>query len=242
MPGTRALHYVARTDKGLRQSNADAVFAGPRLFIVADGVGTSKNSALASDMAVVRIRDACDAGESLQEAVQLAHGDLLEFNLQQTTEKAVGTTIVVASLRDPEDEIMAGMVVWAGDSRAYVIDVQKNHITQLTQDHSYVNTLVQQGDITSEQARSHPRRNVITRCLGLTQKHDIKLDSQEFALQQHQYLLLCSDGLSGSLRKSALLKSLQRAQDLDCAANDLLQQALQAGSKDNISLVLVHRV
>ena len=238
MKGNQALRYATKTDKGLRQSNADAVFAGADLFIVADGVGTAKNSDLASKMAVSKIHEAFDLGASLQQAVQLAHGALQKFNVEQTMKKAVGSTVVTAALTRSPNHTFKGEIVWAGDSRAYVIDLQKSQVTQLTQDHSYVNTLVQRGDITQEQADSHPQRNIITRCLGLTQAPNIELDSQEFTLQQDQVLLLCSDGLSGLLNETVLLTSLQQAQTLNAAADTLLQQALKAGSQDNISLVL----
>lgn len=272
MHGNSSLRFVATTDKGLRQSNADAVFAGDKiftgeeisagknklaekaLFVVADGVGTSKNSGLASKMAVTRIRETSASGAGLTEAVQQAHAALREFNLQNTSEQPVGTTIVAASLNQtqreisnpdksntetPTPEIPQGNVVWVGDSRAYVIDLTANQVTQLTQDHSLVNKLVQRGDITSDEARSHPQRNVITRCLGLTQKNNLKVDSNSFSLSDNQVLLLCSDGLSGSVPESTLLQCLQNSDNLEDTADELVQLALKAGSRDNISLVLV---
>jgi len=230
----KPLAFVTLTDKGLRQSNADAVFGGENLFIVADGVGTASGSDLASQMAVDVVQQCFFTQIDLLSAIRQAHVNLRQYSVKNSHLSSFGTTIVAAAYSEGNCHI-----AWVGDSRAYLIDLNKQSIELLTHDHSLVNRLVENGDITYDQSRTHPQRNVITRCLGLTQQENIEVDSVVFQWRDSQILLLCSDGLSGSLRDEKILQCLQQLKSQQELADELLLMALQAGSKDNISLVLV---
>jgi len=225
------------TDKGKRASNADAILLKNNLLMIADGIGNKSSSAKASEMALDLTQQYYFAQYDLSSAIQQAHLTLKEYNQRPTQSPSMGTTIVAAALQ--QDSLT---VAWVGDSRAYLIDPEANHITQLTEDHSFVNELVNKGEISKEQAQHHPRRNVITRCLGLTKSSNIAVDKRQANWHKGLLLLLCSDGISGYLDNDTILACLRPAHNLKTQGNALVEAALNAGSSDNISLILVKAV
>jgi protein phosphatase len=126
-----------------------------------------------------------------------------------------------------------------GDSRAYLITKRPSAIRQITRDHSLVGELVEAGAITAEQARSHPKKNVITRALG--SDPSVQCDYFTFSLQSGDILLLCSDGLSNIVSDLELLECAREFPEPEQLCRMLMNKALNRGAKDNVTVVAVMR-
>lgn len=231
---TKPLEFVTLTDRGLRRKNADAVFGEDNLFIVADGVGIKGNSDLASKMTVDLVQQSFFAQIDLVHTIKRAHLALKQHNLKHAELPPIGTTIVAAACSNIECNI-----AWVGDSRAYLVDVNSQTIKLLTEDHSLVNELLKKGAITPEEARQHPKRNAITRSIGLTQNDDIQVDSRVVQWSENQILLLCSDGISDYMTDEMIMQCLLQPESQQDLAKNLVNKALYEGSRDNISVVLI---
>ena len=142
----------------------------------------------------------------------------------------MGTTMVAAAVR--EEKLY---VAYVGDSRAYLF--RKKAMQPLTTDHSYVMELVKMGSITKEEAATHPKRNVITRAIGI--RDTVEADTVIRPVKQGDIVLLCTDGLSGMLKDEEMAKILNKRTTLDRKAALLVEEANQHGGQDNISLILV---
>jgi protein phosphatase len=145
----------------------------------------------------------------------------------------MGTTVVAARVQGNRFE-----VAWVGDSRAYLW--RDGQLAQLSQDHSYVQELIAQGALTSEQARSHPHRNVVTQALGVTDPNQLNVETLTGDLRPGMQLLLCSDGLTEEVDDRGIADALR--QD-DCSAQELVDTliaaALDGGGSDNVTAILV---
>ena len=130
-----------------------------------------------------------------------------------------------------------GYIINVGDSRAYHISRRNDAISQITQDHSLVEELVEFGAITKEQARTHPQRNVITRALGSEAK--VEADYYEFTLQNGDFLILCSDGLSNIVSDLEMLEYAKDYPDPELLCQSLMRKALNRGARDNVTVVAV---
>jgi protein phosphatase len=122
-----------------------------------------------------------------------------------------------------------------GDSRAYLF--RDGSLTRLTQDHSLVDELVRRGKLTEEEAAEHPQRSIITRALG--PEPDVDVDTWTYPVQAGDLLLLCSDGLTSMVSEERVTEILARSQELERAAQSLINEANQAGGRDNITVILV---
>lgn len=216
---------------------------GWTLAIVADGMGGHQAGDIASTMAVELIQEGLQSvdpdisGEErqrqLRKVIEIANEKIFEFASQRENYHGMGTTVVTVLAKDD-----CAVVAHIGDSRAYRI--RGNHIEQLTEDHSLVNELVRSGQISREDANHHPRRNVLTRALGT--EPAIEVDVQEILWQQGDLLLLCSDGLSNLVEKDRLLQTVTGEGELESKVQQLIQEALDAGGDDNITVVLLANV
>ena len=144
--------------------------------------------------------------------------------------RKVGTTLTALYL--PGDN--TAYAAHVGDSRLYLY--RNNTLSQITKDHSYVADLLAQGKITSSEAFNHPKKNMLLQALGV--EEEIRTDIFHFALEKGDILLLCSDGLSDMLRDLEIANILE-ASDFENAATALLEQSLDNGGKDNISLIMI---
>ena len=142
----------------------------------------------------------------------------------------MGTTIVAAAVR--EEKLY---VAYVGDSRAYLF--RKREMQPLTTDHSYVMELVKMGTITKEEAATHPKRNVITRAIGI--RDTVETDTVICPVKKGDIVLLCTDGLSGMLQDEDMAKILNKRTTLDRKAAILVEEANRRGGHDNISLILI---
>jgi protein phosphatase len=229
------LRTVAVSDRGkARENNEDAVHAGSRLAAVADGVGGGPSGEVASDI-VIRTLAALDTGprpaepaRALREAVDAADRGIREAIAVDPDLDGMGTTLT-ALLADGDRLDL----VHVGDSRAYAW--RDGSLTQLTRDDTYVQSLVDKGVITAEQARAHPQRALVTQAVhggGITPTYS------EVAARPGDRYLLCSDGLSDYVDDEAIARTLSDYGDLRRCAQQLVQLALAAGAPDNVSVIL----
>ncbi|MEI7027207.1 Stp1/IreP family PP2C-type Ser/Thr phosphatase [Paenibacillus sp. y28] len=241
------LKAAGKTDIGrIRAVNEDRAFfttglSGYALAIVADGMGGHQAGDVASEMAIdlitkhlgERIQEgmtAVQASELLRESILFANDQVFEYAAQQIQLHGMGTT-VVAALATPEVLIVAHI----GDSRAYRLD--RAGLVKLTEDHSLVNELLKNGQITPEEASNHPRRNVLTRALGT--EPDADADVNVFFWEPGDQLLLCTDGLSGLVSERDIARIVSESNSLEKTVDGLIDSALKAGGDDNVTVVLL---
>jgi PPM family protein phosphatase len=231
---TLSLRYAALSDVGrVRKDNQDSGFASERLLVIADGVGGAARGDIASSTAVQILRrlDAPapeDPLEALAGAIHRAHDRIAEL-VDEDPELDGTSTTVTAALFDG-DRIGVGHV---GDSRGYLL--RDGELSQLTKDHTFVQSLIDEGRITEEESRVHPHRNLILRAVDGV--HDTDPDLFLVDLAVGDRILLCSDGCSGVL-DSARLSDILGTGSVDYAVVELIRASLEAGSTDNITCVV----
>lgn len=231
-----ALRFAARSDIGLlREGNEDSGYAGPRLLVLADGMGGHAAGEVASSVAVAMLASLDDDSPGsdilgrLSSAVQDANNHLRDMVRGDPDLEGMGTTLT-ALLR-------AGSrfgLVHIGDSRCYLL--RDDELQQITKDHTFVQTLVDDGRITAEEASQHPQRNVIVRALD--GRDDVELDLSIREAKAGDRFLLCSDGLSDVLSEQTLRDTLAGADSPDRAAEELVELALRGGGPDNITAIV----
>ncbi len=232
------IEFGHQTHVGLRREhNEDTYYADADLglWLVADGMGGHENGEVASALARDTLVDAVRRGESLAQAIQLADEEIIRHSNRRTQALPMGTT--VAAIRVREDGHFE--VAWVGDSRVYLWDGQ---LRQLSQDHSYVRELIEQGAISPEQARTHPHRNVVTQALGVTDPQNLRVETVSGQLQPGHQILLCSDGLTEEVEDGVIGQILGRT-DLSTqeAVDHLILAALDGGGSDNVTVVVLRR-
>lgn len=209
------------------------------LLLVADGMGGHNHGDVASLMTTEIIKEAWeaenflklnDAEKFLRQLVIKTNRKLYDYQEENPKYKGMGTTLVMAAII--EDVIITLNV---GDSRCYVMN--RRSIEQVTKDHSFVNILVDTGEITKEEAFHHPRRNVVTKAMG-TEKL-IQPDIFRLRNKQYDYVLLASDGLTDEVREDEIHSiMLNTNETLDDRALQLIERAQKNGSTDNISVCI----
>lgn len=229
-----------------RKNNEDAIFVPSstddiqNLFIVADGMGGCNAGEVASGYAIesflqyIRmerdIHSQEDIPDLLTEAMVLANKAVYDKSNSQREFAEMGTTMVAAAIQDGKL-----FVTYAGDSRAYLF--RDKELRPLTTDHSFVMELVKLGSITREEAATHPKRNIITRAVGI--KETIEVDTIVEKVTKGDILLLCTDGLSGALSDQDMAEVIGKRVKLEKKAQRLIEMANERGGYDNISLILV---
>jgi len=225
------------TDVGLvRAHNEDRFLADEGLFAVADGVGGHKAGEVASQTAVETLqREFTEpTTDALIDAVKTANRTVWNLAETNTDQRGMGTTLTAIALVDDGGEERLA-VVNVGDSRAYLL--QHGELEQLTEDHSLVEQLVREGQLTPEEAQVHPQRSIITRALGLDP--EVEVDSWELTPYKGDRLLLCSDGLTNEVSDEQIASTLRTVSDPEEAAHQLVQEARDHGGSDNITCVVV---
>ena len=231
-----AFRYAARSEIGrVRRNNEDAGYASNSLLVVADGMGGHEAGELASAATVASVVTATEQSDSADEVLDLLAdavitsgehiADVVAANRELT---GMGTTLTALALRD--DRISIAHV---GDSRAYVYSAGQLH--QMTKDHTFVQTLVDSGEITKEQAAVHPRRNLMMRAIDGIHAVDVDLSIREAHLGDR--FLLCSDGLCGVIDEETIMECLA-VPDLTHAVTELIDAAMRRGGPDNITVVV----
>ena len=223
------------TDIGrIRKLNEDSLHCGDNLWVVADGMGGHACGDVASQLAIKVIVDQFTKSANLVNAIELAHEKVLEAGQKGEGQKGMGTTVVALTCVNDEFEI-----AWVGDSRAYLWQPQQQNLAALTTDHSLVAGMVQKGIISEKQARLHPQRNMITRCLGSKKTATFEVDKCQGLWQPDQQILLCSDGLSDEICESQMVELLLKAGSKGDKLEQMVDAAKDAGGRDNISAILI---
>jgi serine/threonine protein phosphatase PrpC len=228
---------AAATDVGvLRSSNQDSYLIADDMFAVADGMGGHNGGEVASRIAVETLRDGVDHPdiEQFVDAFQTANESIREQGREDPSLAGMGTTLVaIARVESDEGDMIA--LANVGDSRCYLVDGEG--LTQYTRDHSLVQTLVDNGQITYAEAEEHPQRNILTRALGIDSR--VMTDSWELAPVAGDRWLMCSDGLFNEVSDDDICGVLRDEANPGEAAAVLVGMANEGGGRDNITLVIV---
>jgi protein phosphatase len=237
---TLTLRFAARSHTGLlREGNEDSVYAGPRLLAVADGMGGHAAGEVASAVAIAAIapldEDApgSDLLDALSQAAASANQRLHDMVEGDAALDGMGTTLTAI--------LWGGSrlgLLHIGDSRAYML--RDGELTQITHDHTLVQSLVDAGRISEEEAEAHPQRNVITKVLDGRDELEPDLSVRE--VRAGDRYLLCSDGLTGPVGSMDTLREALSAPDPQVAVDQLVQLALRGGGPDNITVIVADAV
>ncbi|MER2088087.1 Stp1/IreP family PP2C-type Ser/Thr phosphatase [Sporosarcina sp. JAI121] len=242
------LQFEVLTDIGRKRTvNEDsaAVYTHPEgiiLAVVADGMGGHRGGDFASSTAIKVIGEQFmkldssrfEAEENwaqwLQEAVNHVNTMLFEYANENEEYKGMGTTLEAALIRG-----RSCLLSHTGDSRVYAIDDKE--IRQVTRDHSYVNVLLDSGEITEEEAAVHPRRNWIMKAIG--SEKTITPELYSFEVKEGMYVLICTDGLSNKVEQQLMHEIVIADSTLRKKAEQLVEFANKMGGEDNISVILI---
>jgi serine/threonine protein phosphatase PrpC len=236
------MFVISKTHVGMvRTVNEDALLTtGPELFALADGMGGYAAGETASREALQVLQQEAEKFKELtgtelctamRETVQQANKHIRQMAQSEVQYHDMGTTLVAVYLAADGK----AYAVNVGDSRLYVIGEK---IQQITRDHSLVQEMVRMGELDPEQARKHPKKNIITRALGAEKTVDI--DFFDLKLEPGDVVLMCSDGLSNMVEDSQLREIISdTSTDLDEKGRILIREANRNGGKDNIAIVLV---
>lgn len=242
------MKIVSKSDVGrVRRSNQDSYAAGElpggvSWAVVCDGMGGANGGNIASATAVKMISETISSSyregmgansirTMLQSAVYAANVSIFDMAKSVESLAGMGTTVVAAVLSGGFAHI-----VHAGDSRAYRI--RGEEITQITKDHSIVQTMVESGQLTADEARYHPRKNVITRALGV--EETLEVEYNEIELDGEDVLLICTDGLTNYLDTEDILKIIREHSFYDYPET-MIAEANSNGGGDNITVVVITR-
>ncbi len=238
---SRSMRVVvaSATDKGrVRSSNEDALWTGDSVFAVADGMGGHAAGEIASATALQPVQsldgrvfaNAREAREALANAVLDANQAVVDKAVAEPSMRGMGTTLTAAMFEGRRLH-----VAHVGDSRAYLL--RNGELSQLTTDHTLVQHLIDEGELTPEEAAEHPQRSVITRAIGVSDQ--VEVDSLTITLEGDDQLVLCSDGLTGPVNDAEIARFVLGEDDPDTAVSKLIEAANAAGGPDNITIVLL---
>lgn len=236
------MKVFSATDVGQkRQMNQDFLFTSeepvgnlPNLFVVADGMGGHNAGDFASRYGVSVLVENVKKDKNfnpvkiIRAGIEAANREVLEQAKRDPSMAGMGTTMVVAT-------IVGGYAYIAnvGDSRLYLVS---DHLSQVTQDHSLVAEMVRLGELTPEEARNHPDKNIITRAIGTGE--DVRIDFFDMKLEEGSMLLLCSDGLTNMVDDESIYDIVKKVENPG-RAQALVDQANANGGKDNIAVILI---
>ncbi len=231
------LRYAARSDVGLRRpGNEDSGFADNSLIMVADGMGGHAAGELASAMAVATFAQIAgepaaeeDVPEQLTDGVAELEERIGDVIAADPSNQGMGTTVTGLAPNGPHV-----VIFHVGDSRAYLL--RDGQLAQITKDHTYVQSLVDAGEITPDEALRHPRRNLLNRAVdGI---HPVSADLSVREARTGDRFLLCTDGLSGVVSDERIAAVLLEVADRTAAVSRLVDMALEAGAPDNVTVVV----
>lgn len=239
------MNVYFETNKGIiREKNEDNLIIEEteryNLYAVADGMGGHKAGEIASTLLIDVIREYFDKNNKrenfkiptfINESIMLANLKIIEEASEKEEYLGMGTTVTMAVIDLSENIVYIGNV---GDSRTYII--RDNKIRQITEDHTYVHELVKEGKITIEEAKAHPKKNIITRAIG--SEENIIVDIFEIELMENDILLLCSDGLTTHLSDSEIMDTIKT---FGCAESVgiLIDMCNNNGGTDNITVIII---
>lgn len=240
------LILYGKSDIGLvRDSNQDSFYGTAIsndviLGVVCDGMGGANGGDVASKIAVEtvvkKIKDEYDTNmtssdikDLLINTICVANNNIFDTALMNVELSGMGTTIVLTLVI--KDEVH---IAYMGDSRAYIVN--KDGIRQVTTDHSIIQEMIQNGEITQEQAKTHPNKNIITRALGVS--IDVEADYIKEPFSKDDFLLICTDGLSNYLSAETMYKEFLN-NNVEVLPDVLISSAKRCGGSDNITVVVI---
>ncbi len=225
--------FGSRTDIGsVREQNEDSLIVAPPLFVVADGMGGHAAGEVASEIAVRVVEEFAPPhpdAEILGRAVEKANASIIDAALAGEGREGMGTTCTACMLEG--DRLVIAQV---GDSRAYLL--HQGELSQLTRDHSLMANMIEAGQITEQEARTHPNRSVITRALG--NDPATTPDLYEINVESGDRLLVCSDGLTSMVEDGDIAAVMNRHADPQRCATALVNEAIAAGGSDNVTVIV----
>jgi protein phosphatase len=232
-----AFHYAARSDVGMvRSENQDSGYAGPRLLAMADGMGGHAGGDIASSTVIGALVDldgealgSSEASSALLQRITAANDQLAEMAKEEPGLHGMGTTLI-AILRSHNKLVLAHI----GDSRAFL--ARDGKLTQITKDHSFVQSLVDEGRITEDEAMGHPQRSLVTRVL--TGHRDDEPDVTVREARIGDRYLIASDGLTDYVAGDTIAELVLAGEAPGTTADRLVDLALKAGAPDNVTIVI----
>lgn len=227
------ISITGATHTGNREHNEDAIVVDQALgfALVADGMGGYACGEVASEIVKDTLYEAVANQEGLVEAIARSHASIREAVEKDKNKAGMGSTVLALKLTDNNYEI-----AWVGDSRAYLWD---GELKQISRDHSYVESLLSSGAINLEEALDHPNKNLITQAVGAAANDGLEIGLVHGRLGPGQQILLCSDGLVDEVNDADIARLLNKPQSRQQTIEELVKAALDAGGRDNITVVLV---
>jgi protein phosphatase len=234
------LAWGASTDAGrVRGGNEDSYVAEPMIFGVADGMGGHQAGEVASAIAASTMRDRLVAGANSVDvavaAVVEANAAIFQGAHNNAEQRGMGTTLTALAVLTTEGQPPRFALLNVGDSRTYV--VRNGRLRRVSIDHSYVQELVSTGHITELEARNHPRRNIVTRALGI--EPTVRVDTWVLPLVKGDRYVLCSDGLVDEVEDHVIAAILAEQTNPQEAADALVAAANENGGRDNTTVLVV---
>lgn len=230
------MRYFEISDTGrVRHNNQDRILADEQLglWVVADGMGGHTGGAEASRLACEAVNEGVVHGMPLADAFEVAHSRVRSAQEDNPSLYDMGTTLAAVREHDGSYEL-----AWVGDSRVYRYNPKGCEFECLTRDQNVAGRLLETGRITEDQAREHPQRHILTDCIG--QREGLPtIESTHIDWRDGDRLLLCSDGLNSEICDADLKRWLSEIPSPRAAAEKLAHQALEAGGRDNISLIVL---
>lgn len=218
----------------IRQANEDRFYIGEQFYIVADGMGGYKGGEIASTIAIddvsTYLKSASRVGEkTLRDAISVANKEILEKVSKEPHLEGMGTTIVVAYLN-------GDTLYWAnvGDSRLYIL--RDGQLHQISKDHSLVQSLVDSGEIQPEDRMNYPKKNYLTRAVGVTKR--LSIDTGHVTILANDKLILCSDGLTSYVDDETIKNILTSDEDEAIIVDKLISSVYEVGARDNITVIV----
>ncbi len=234
-----------KSNTGLRRKkNEDSLFVMPKeeVYVIADGVGGSNSGEVASGVAVTYIAEQIKkkpmdsfrtekAGiMHIFNCIEGANQKICQMAAKDPKLKGMATTLVLLTFRDNK-----GYVFNIGDSRAYIY--KNKEMMQITEDHSYVNSLVKMGAITEEEAKTHEGGHMITKALGADEK--VEPDLFTIDVEKGDVIILCTDGLYDEVSNEKIVSLIEKSEGMSSLAQELVEEANISGGSDNITVVCV---
>ena len=242
------MKYFGQTDKGkVRKENQDCFVleklgSGVVAAVICDGMGGANAGRMASECAtsafmeflksVLTSAPDSDLRWTVEEAAAHANTVVYQKSLSEEALRGMGTTLVGAVIGEEEATVFN-----IGDSRAYIRI--GDDFSRITMDHSLVEELVRSGEITSEQARVHPNKNLITRALGIGPEVDCDVFQVQFPAKAR--LILCSDGLSNMVTDEEMFEQCRKSREPRTLCHALMKKALSRGAPDNVTVIAIER-
>jgi PPM family protein phosphatase len=226
------VHVGSATDIGqVREGNEDSYLVVAPLYAVADGMGGHRGGEVASSLALETVQQLFERDEgSLADQVAQANRAVYDRSLSDRSVSGMGTTLTAALIDGNTVHL-----VHVGDSRAYLL--REGQLRQLTEDHTLVHRMVMEGEITPEEAETHPHRSILTRALGVDES--VQVDEGDVRIESGDRLLLCTDGLTGMVPEDQITEIMLGSADPQDAVDRLVKIANRAGGIDNITAVVL---